>query len=346
MSIEREREKMSIDSIVLGNDKGSMPVLHDIAKHYDKVTDESKSKSKSKNDDSKKGIRDGGAPFFNNKMKRFLIEGAWKRACQSIGDLHISKQLMAPKQRLALDLCHGKGGDLGKFAHCNIEALIAIDISSKSLFEAAVRYEAGLKEAHPYFFQYFQYECDAFHSLLPQTLADKTEWKQGMFGLVSCQFALHYAASSTESLKRVLYNISCWLCKGGRFIATFPDSRELTRRFDILSSTIDKDSKEFKDVEFGNELFKIKINTRHLTGNMGTESPRYEFYLGDHVQGLTEYVIDFQNLCKWAKESSLQLRWSHNIGAWTSGQSISNSDIDPQVLEVLNLYMAVEFEKI
>ena len=51
------------------------------------------------------------------------------------------------------------------------------------------------------------------------------------FDLVSCQFAFHYCFESLPQAETMLKNISENLKKGGFFIGTTPDSRDIMSRF-------------------------------------------------------------------------------------------------------------------
>lgn len=288
--------------------------LEQVAAHYDEMVKRFRQPSTRRGDGPYDRVR-----YWNNQMKRTLIVQAWKRANNSVSARGLPL-------RQALDLCHGQGGDLTKFAATNVARLVAIDISAESLFEAAVRYES----MKPPRFQYYQFQGDALRARPEAPLP-----AAGSCLLVSCQFALHYSTR----LKQTLGNIALWLCRGGRFVTTVVDSRRLRATGTATGTGTSTDGANGTST-----LHHIKLEEPHEdpTAPLPTGTP-YRFTLGEHVRDLTEYVIDYHDLCRWARDCGLYLRWSHHIGSWARAQE---SRLSAPEFETLNLYVALEFEKV
>eukprot|EP00906_Rhabdomonas_costata_P010660 RCo014998 len=134
-----------------------------VAQHYDLIT------AKSLQEDGERSA----VRKFNNWVKAVLVAETVRQ-----GDD-------------VLDLCCGRGGDLGKWKRARIRSLVGVDISPQAIAVATQRYEQSCRSTYAGAFL-----CgDTFDGTLAQRLADFLP-PSGTFSVVSCQFAVHYAFRS------------------------------------------------------------------------------------------------------------------------------------------------------
>ena len=185
-------------------------------------------------------------------------------ALRHFHNLYVKKRLIeavsSPKMHL-LDLAVGKAGDLNKWIHCNIEALLGIDISKDNIHNpndgACARYlemikkntkklpiamfiqgdsRKSLKDGD---FENVNNNGDPSQSnhilktLMGSTTVSSSKLEpflkkhhgifQDKFDICSIQFALHYMFESKETLHQFITNVSNYTKVGGYFIGTCYD---------------------------------------------------------------------------------------------------------------------------
>jgi len=127
---------------------------------------------------------------FHNKIKKILI-----RQCSINVDL-------------IFDVGVGRGGDIHKWNHCDIQRAICYDINEHSINEANDRFNKSLID-RDFTFKVFQ-EISEFVKYVNQKSY-----------LVSCQFAIHYFFETEAKLNDFFKHVNKLLYMNGSFIGTF-----------------------------------------------------------------------------------------------------------------------------
>lgn len=223
-----------------------------------------------------------------------------------------------------IDICSGRGGDLGKFeASLHPSYITMIDISLLSLLEAAERYNHRLKnysessrskdnrrpwgrreQCLPPPLDLVWGDC-CVHDLASNSQMIR---ECGMrFSYAQIQFALHYSWINETRARKLLENVGAVLAPNNCFVATFPDKKTILTR---VSRQIEKQG---TSQVIGNSLYKIEFSTPiDQTKLEALRRPSfgqsYRFYLESAVQGEEEYLVDMDLLCKIALEYGLELK--------------------------------------
>lgn len=249
---------------------------------------------------------------LNNAIKSLLFEQYLYRGCS------------------VLDLCGGKGGDLGKFNKAGVSKVVLVDIAEQSIKDAEDRYK---KMKNSFTCQFIVADCHVagvhhmMHTLHPGE----------MFDIVNCQFALHYSWENEERANGLLKNAAVRLKTGGYFLCTIPDEYALLQ---LLHKTKDK-------LGFGNSIYSIKFDAACNASPFGN---RYIFNLVDAVSNCPEYLVDIKQLTKMAKENGLTLINRRNFSDIYQNYKRLNkqfSGISPSrdEFEVASLYTVLIFQK-
>jgi mRNA (guanine-N7-)-methyltransferase len=176
-----------------------------------------------------------------------------------------------------LDLCAGKGGDLGKWARRGIGHLTLADAAQRSLDEARKRYD-GMQPID----MGADFVCtDAFGQMDGITR---------VYDVVSCQFALHYAFETEALARQTLRNVSRVLKRRGPFLITVPNADRILREAGMLN--------------WGYHKIERK------------EGTRYTFTLPEAVGGVDEYLVPHDVLIRLANEEGLDLRMHASFTAY------------------------------
>lgn len=124
-----------------------------------------------------------------------------------------------------VDLCGGRGGDLGKWQRCGARRILLVDASAGEVARARERWNGGSAATVPH----VSFVCaDAFAPYeqlsreLPGDIVGSTA------DVVACHFALHYACRHAESLYHLARNVWTLLRPGGRFVCIYPDAERIT----------------------------------------------------------------------------------------------------------------------
>lgn len=126
-----------------------------------------------------------------------------------------------------------------------------------------------------------------------------------MFDAVSCQFAIHYAFGSEESLRQLLYNVSERLRPGGFFFGTTADSNVLVRKLRATDGMM-----------FGNQVCEVLFDEKFASKRFPRDNPwghRYLFTLADNVVECPEFLVHFPTFEKMAREYGLELELNMNF---------------------------------
>ena len=176
-----------------------------------------------------------------------------------------------------LDLCAGKGGDLGKWARRGIGHLTLVDAAQRSLDEARKRYDGMQPIDMEADFVY----TDAFGQMNGITR---------VYDVVSCQFALHYAFETEALARQTLKNVSRVLKRRGPFLATVPNAERVLAQAGTPS--------------WGYHTIERK------------EGGRYTFTLPEAVGGVDEYLVPHDPFVRLAHEEGLDLRMHASFTAY------------------------------
>jgi mRNA (guanine-N7-)-methyltransferase len=118
-----------------------------------------------------------------------------------------------------LDLCGGRGGDLGKWrALGTVKHLVHVDVAQGAVDEAERRWQAAGGPAH---FNASFYTVDCHTPAIDQAIGSP------MFDVASCQFALHYAFETELKAYTMLSAVARHLKRGARFVGTVPDGHAI-----------------------------------------------------------------------------------------------------------------------
>lgn len=275
---------------------------------------------------------------FNNWIKSVLV-GQFARGRDPTMDGRTR-----PRGGRVLDLGCGKGGDLKKWDKVSPSGLVGADIAAVSIEQAIARHR---ENRHSYPGDFFAFDC--FSVTLTEVIP--RELLEPMFDNVTLQFCMHYAWESVQKARVMLDNVSRYLRKGGVFIGTIPDSRELRDRM--------AQSPHPEDRSFGNRYYKVvfdQIETFPAFGN------RYTFFLEDAVENVPEYVVDFQVFEDLAQEVGLRCIYRKNFAEiYEEGSRhreygrllekmkvvdrYGSLNLDEEMWQAATLYLGFAFEK-
>lgn len=202
---------------------------------------------------------------FHNKIKGELIQ----RGCHMIH----------PGVQTLLDIGVGRGGDIMKWHNNQIPKVVGIDIEYTYIREAIRRFnQAHLRNVRDYRF-YVIKNGDSFYTTLEKRNLNT------LYDMISCQFCLHYFASSEECLHEFFSNIARVLKPGGVFIGTVPNGDK------ILNMLGNGD-------EFSNEqvLIKKMFDTPSACGDAIQFSMTGTLYFGENMIS-HEYLV-YENVLR------------------------------------------------
>ena len=185
-----------------------------------------------------------------------------------------------PRRARVLDLCCGKGGDLLKYR--DLAEWVGVDVSAGSIAEGQRRAEGRVS---------FPTRWVRADLLAP--------WAFGAHGVdvVSMQFALHYLCGSEAALGAALDGIAARLRPGGVFLATFPDDVALLRLWRAHGAEVEVDADAGCRIVFADD--------RMAGLEASPFGVKYQFYLGECVDGAPEHVVHRPTLRRMADERGL-----------------------------------------
>ena len=223
--------------------------------------------------------------FFNNQCKSHLLH-----------------KFVLPGDSI-LDLGAGKGGDLWKYKEVKAQVVFLLDASKPSLDEARKRYDE------------MRAECDFNAQFMHRDFCAEDcfdDFRDDIFDVVSCQFALHYAFDPRDdflSARRLLRNVARVLKRGGYFVCTFP---------------VDYKIREFRD----NNICTIKRREND-----------YLFTLKGAVGDVPEYYISTTNLFGIASLYNLRVVYYEECN------ELNNVQMTRDENDVANLYAMCALKK-
>ncbi len=265
----------------------------------------------------------GSMRTFHNFIKRQLIENSVK--------IYRSRH----KEPInVLDIACGRGGDIFKYQSAGVKNVFAFDRSKESIESInpfnegaisrynsskdtlSVNIEFAVGDATNPSAELFQ-KLGKFmdtHRLINKKMPAYTG-----FQIMSCQFAMHYFFQSEVALRNVLSMFSQFLKKGGYFIGTCINGKEIVRLLQnqkrFQSSILEIEMIQYKQrKKFGNE-YTFQINDLIDQGN-------YFNTLGVS----TEYLVDLDTLVKIAGEYNLRPIYYNLFEQIPGSQEYTSSD--------------------
>ena len=149
-----------------------------------------------------------------------------------------------------LDVGVGRGGDIMKWYNAGIHNVVGLDVEPEYVKEAVRRYRQAKLNAHTKY---------KFHVIKSNDTFITTLQKNDLpmqYDIVSCQFCLHYFASSEEHLHEFFRSVSNVLKPNGVFVGTVPCGSSIIELLD-------------GNAEFSNDQVLIKKNCDSLSPQCG-----------------------------------------------------------------------------
>lgn len=220
---------------------------------------------------------------YNNYVKAILINAA----------------IRATECVRYLDLCCGNGGDIGKIARAAppLPAYIGVDVAPAAVHRASDRLVASTLRG--------DVMCvDAFSASFGRAVCGLKP-----FGVVSCQFAIHYAFESMANASVALDTIAAAIRDGGQFVGTTVDAEYLNKSRALLGR------------RFGDSCHRV-----NFAANEPVEfGDAYDFTMPGSVDSLREYVVRRDTLVRMCAERGMRLV------EWRNFQSFPHEDDEMRV---------------
>lgn len=234
---------------------------------------------------------------------------------------HMINNNIPPMQDIkVLDLCCGRGGDMGKLLqHSNVKKYRGIDISDGAIKEAIKRSEVHNKHGTWMDFLVLDVANSTAESWTGYNAHEAQSWVEDPvysitllneqydatahhFSLINMQYALHYMCKTKKSARDFLKRVCFSLDHGpfGAFIGTVPSSERIRQAV----------RGDYKLPEY----CKVTPGKR-WKGNNRFGDP-YNFYLEGGVLDLEEYLVPKEQFIALAKECGLKIRLYMNAGAY------------------------------
>jgi mRNA (guanine-N7-)-methyltransferase len=277
--------------------------------------------------------------------------------------------LLKQKNTSLLDIAAGRGGDIDKWNKSGIKNVFGFDVSPESISsndpfnpgaeQRLQNYARGSTNIH--------FEVgDAIHptgALLDsiENFIKKNEIPG--FGMVSCQFALHYFFGSKTDLDTAIKIASKYLKPGGYLIFTTMDSKKIRSFFTSRKSKV-----------YDRPLFNIQIDKyfkKEPYGNKYTFTIKDTFDQGNYFNTMgpsEEYLVDLDELNTVCQQNGLvpfnkNLLESYSSNGKTEYTNMPSNvipfesivrlwkpkeksrSITPEELELNSLYISIVFQK-
>lgn len=318
-----------------------------MAEHYNQVV---RNRSERK-ESSIRGLRN-----FNNACKSVLIQSTCEHLQRVIDPRSQDRHSKHRPPRLdVLDLCCGKGGDVGKLRRL-VRSYVAADIAEVSVQENVLRSKDLLDESVATCF----FATDCFKTDLARAVegAGTAAPRQHYYHFVNCQFSLHYSCATEAQLRAFLRNASSRLARGGRFVATFPNMDTILARLRAARTAAGAGAAGL--LQFGNGIFFVRFTKDPLSVDMSKPENvyglEYVFHLEDAIDDCAEFLVHLPTLERIAAEHGLRIvkRWdsllqlessSHFSDAASHYARYGGTQLTREEQEAVSLYQAVVFEQ-
>ena len=209
------------------------------------------------------------------------------------------------RSKTLLDIAVGRGGDLYKWKKTGFKTVIGFDPHEPSIHEAKKRFLELLKtNTWLPFTKYLTLDVldKNINTKVENTEKQVRGLHEGMYDVVSCQFAFHYFTGTDANLHHVLSFISSKLKNNGIFIATTTDG-------DLVSNILNKG-------DFVTDIFQLKkIDVNSYTFNINTGKSESNTYF-DVTGESREYFVFKSILVQTAKIYKLELVNTRSFYDW------------------------------
>jgi len=288
---------------------------------------------------------------LHNEIKRTFIEKVANLVrSENKGDVNL------------LDIAVGRGGDISKWKSAYIKNVFGFDKSRDSI-ESINPFNQGARERlrnYKGLKTNVEFQVGDATNPSPELLNHLSQFvkKNGLFSIMSCQFALHYFFESEERLRNVFEVFSRFIKPGGYFIGTTVDGNkiiELLKQNAEIHEPLLSIKKGYKAAvprKPYNNKYTFKINdSQDQAGYFNT--------MGESV----EYLVNFGELSKVAAEYSFE-PYLYNIflpttkpneyascRSFVSFEEINRrnylgmSELKPEEVSINNLYTTFIFKK-
>lgn len=220
--------------------------------------------------------------FFFERMRRFhnkIKEYLYNKYCKDTENL--------------LELCSGRGGDIHKWIYNNIKNVTGYDISEKNITECNRRISSLNVKPQP---NYNFYKLDLTNDNSYEIVYKGPD---NLFNTVCCHFGIHYFFESQKSVENIIKILDTSLLKGGYFIITFMDNKQIDQLFNKYKNNnmcyLEKDGEIVYLLERDNR-FNVYGNKLKITLN------------GNNIlnEGSEEWIIDFEDFTKLMESKGYQ----------------------------------------
>lgn len=239
---------------------------------------------------------------FENKKKNSL---PYKRLpYQNFHNIVVKRELMNKTVNRdglrLLDLCSGRGGDIGKWKEHNFSEVVGIELYKAGVNAAKMRVKGNKPKIT--FLQgdsgkLMFPEYDIGSDLPTKKILKELIPSKYSFDIVSCQFAIHYLYLNEEIFDNFLQNVSDNLKIGGYFIGTSFDGKRL---FNSLKG------KKILDGEDAG----WKITKKYMIDDYDEKEPNYGLLIGVDVHSFSreqeEPLFNFSYFEKKMKERGFE----------------------------------------
>lgn len=261
----------------------------------------------------------------------------WIKSC-------LIKGYARPGSRV-LDLGCGHGGDLLKYAACNIGYYVGVDISSEQLKEAIRRYNTMASVNFP-----AKFICA---DVTEHTVNRPDTLEPGIvFDVVSSQLNMQYLFTGDRQIRTFFRNATDRLEPGGFFIGCIPDSVKILQKLAA--------SPDHRTITIG-DICQIKFHkTLEEMQGIDPYGIVYETSLGEVMHNVPEYLLSPPKLERMAEEYGLlpvtQMNFQEfyltmkNVPPYASLLRTHDAPTNPNTIpaaewEVLSLYSCFVFQK-
>ena len=224
---------------------------------------------------------------FNNKLVNYYQKGINSNRLKVVRKFHNYVKGYLYKKYVhggsMMEIAGGRGGDLFKLQQRGVKFLLLTDLSEDALEEAKRRVKK-IKRMKVKFMQ------GDFGNNLVNKLRNELR-PQEQVDIVAIQFAFHYFLRNKDSLKNIYENVNTFLKKGGYFIFTTFDGKE------IFNKLKNKEQLNIKK----NNIDIVKIKKKYKNNklqNLGQEVDVYVESIGEHP----EYLVNYSYIIKYWEE--------------------------------------------
>jgi len=216
-----------------------------------------------------------------------------------------------------LEAAIGRYGDIFKWTDAGIKNVVGIDVDKNAIqegeaFVANLVAEGSLKKA-PTVYSIVGSFADST-DLLISGINEKHDLgiEEGVFDVVSCQFALHFFTSDSNTFDKFAENVRRFLKKGGIFMATTIDGKKLDK---LLRVNKIEDGESFdlkmKDKKADNKMSTV-FSIRRLYDDTRKEKmletgQQISVFVESIGSTNREYLVNFEYIEKVFKKKGIEL---------------------------------------